>query len=310
MKVKHPILIVCADLHLSLKPPVCRADDDWREVQAGYLKQLTDLSFKLGKELWLPVVIAGDIFDRWNASPELLTFAFQHLPPVVFAVPGQHDLPNHRTDEMHRSGYGVLVEAKRIIDLDEYVDPNHHYSLHGFGWGKDIKPFLDDKHPHKCVHIAVVHKYIWTVEHAYPGAPEDAHAGMFMPKLKGYDVAVFGDNHKGFSMKLKTGTQLLNCGGFMRRRSDEIDSHPQVGVIYDDGSVETVKLNIACDRFKAPEEMIRVMDVDMRAFADQLEQLGEHGLDFREIVKRSLPSMDLPAPVRELVERSLESAGR
>jgi hypothetical protein len=118
----EPIAVLCSDIHLSLKQPPCRADD-WLSVQKGYLVQLKSLACA-AKELWLgnrnttgrpiPILCAGDIFDKWNSPPELIRFALEHLPDGMICVPGQHDLPNHSFEEIHRSAYGVLREAGKI----------------------------------------------------------------------------------------------------------------------------------------------------------------------------------------------------
>ena len=125
MQEPNAIAILCSDLHLSLTKPACRADKDWMEVQAHYLKQLEDTAGNL------PIFCAGDIFDRWNAPPELINFALRNLPDDMLCVPGQHDLPNHRLDEKHRSGYGVLSNAGKIEDLS-----NKKHPYHGMGMRK------------------------------------------------------------------------------------------------------------------------------------------------------------------------------
>src|SRR5688500_1062308 len=95
----EPIAILCADLHLTMKQPACRDDDDWMKTQAGYLSQLKMLQKSETMGPVLPILCAGDIFDKWNAPPELIHFALEHLPDGMICVPGQHDLPNHRMEE-------------------------------------------------------------------------------------------------------------------------------------------------------------------------------------------------------------------
>lgn len=308
----EPIAILCSDLHLSLKQPACRADD-WMEVQRDYLGQIRNLQHPGGKwaSKYLPVLCAGDIFDRWNPPPELIQFALKYLPDKMICVPGQHDLPNHSFQEIHRSAYGVLLEAGKIQCAATHrrteVSSRSHLSIgnwniYGFAWGEEITP-----HPIGGWResLALCHQYVWTVEASYPGAPEAAHLAQFAEPLKPYKVAVFGDNHKGFLKKLKTGTTVLNCGGFIRRKSDEIDYQPHVGILRIDGTVELHKLDTSKDQFRTPEEMASAVEVDMIGFVEELSRLGEHGLDFRESVRRTADSMDLPGPVKEKVLKCL-----
>lgn len=316
----EPIAVLCSDIHLSLKQPPCRADD-WLSVQKGYLVQLKSLACA-AKELWLgnrnttgrpiPILCAGDIFDKWNSPPELIRFALEHLPDGMICVPGQHDLPNHSFEEIHRSAYGVLREAGKIrcaathrraeVPARSHIDLGQSgWKVYGFGWNEEIEQPWQ-----KGPNLALVHKYVWTIETSYgPGTPEASHLNQFMKPLKAYKAAVFGDNHKGFLKQLKTGTAVLNCGGFMRRKSDEVRYQPRVGLLHADGSIKLHKLDTSKDQFRTPEEMASAVEVDMTGFVEELSRLGEHGLDFRESVRQAVASGDLPGPVREKVLKCL-----
>jgi Calcineurin-like phosphoesterase len=307
MPKPHIVAILCADLHLTLKRPACRADDeDWMDVQAGYLRQLKDLAGKL------PVLCAGDIFDRWNASPELINFALKHLPDGMICVPGQHDLPNHRLDLMHRSGYGVLVQSKKIRDVSGsiLVPAGVDMAVYGFGWNEEIEPLPpnDGKRAgvsNIIVHVALVHRYIWTADKCYPGAPAASNITGLKKVLQGYDVAVFGDNHKGFLAQVG-GCRVLNCGGFIRRKSDEIDYEPKIGILHSDGSVMVGRLGVSQDKFHPQAKEREETPVNMKEFIDSLEGLGEQGLDFRAAVRQHLQSGDLKKSVRKLIEEIME----
>lgn len=300
MRKPHPVAVLCADLHLSSLQPSCRADDDWFAVQANYLKQVKEAADGV------PVICAGDIFDRWNPNPETINFALEHLPDRMICVPGQHDLPNHRFDQMHRSGYGVLVAAKKIIDISYGAIPIaecSHVMAHGFAWGQEIESRKEDHGDY--IHLAVVHRYIWTIDHSYPGAPEEGHLSAFKKQLKGYDAAIFGDNHKGF-LSEASDCNVLNCGGFIRRKSDEIDYVPKIGVLYSDGSITRKALNTEGDRFHADIAPKEEVAVNMQAFIDGLEALGEHGLNFKEAVENHLRGDEIEEPVKEMILKALE----
>ena len=120
-KTDKIVAIVCADIHLSSKAPVWRSNEpDWFAAMLKPLKQLVQLQ----AELECPVLIAGDIFDRWNASPELINFAMKYLPIVdTYAIPGQHDLPLHNYEDMEKSAYGVLKRAGTIDDFPTAAFP-------------------------------------------------------------------------------------------------------------------------------------------------------------------------------------------
>ena len=304
MQEPDPIAIAFSDLHLTLSRPACRDDEDWMAVQKHYLGQVKDLAGDL------PILFAGDLFDRWNPSPELIHFALKNLPNRMICVPGQHDLPNHRIDQMSRSGYGVLVEAGKIIDTSGgYVQPDGtEITIFGFGWDQPIKPCPIDPNPHRRS-IALVHRYCWTEEACFPGAPEDSKVSAYKKELKGYNVAIFGDNHKSFLSQ--TGDcVVLNCGGFIRRKSDEIDYSPRVGVIFSDGSVKRKKLDTSIDRFHPVLKDQKEIPLNMKAFLEELEGLGEHGLNFREAVENHLKKEKIGEETKEIILQALEEPAK
>lgn len=292
--MSSPIAIAISDLHLSLLQPVCRADKDWLEVQAHYLAQVKDIAGGL------PVLCAGDIFDRWNTPPELINFALQHLPKNMICVPGQHDLPNHRMDQLHRCGYGVLKEVEKISDAStDGPWDSDHMIVYGCGWGQEIKPLLGEKDGR--IEILLAHKYVWVdKETKYPDAPEEANISTLRKSLKGYDVAIFGDNHKHFIATMGKGT-VINVGGFIRRKSDEIDYEPCVGVIYDDGTVKRKRLDTSIDVFHDTPEDRKEVPLNMKEFIAGLESLGEHGLNFKEAVENHLRTEDIDKETKEII---------
>ncbi len=127
-----------------------------------------------------------------------------------------------------------------------------------------------------------------------------------MKVLKGYDVAVFGDNHKGFLRELKTDTNVLNVGGFIRRKSDEIGYQPAVGIIYNDGTVKRKKLDTSADLFHEGVEDRKEVPLNMAEFIQGLESLVEHGLNFREAVENHLRNEVIDEETKEIIRKSLQ----
>ena len=130
---KEVIAIEVADLHLSHRGPSNRtAKPDWYEIMAYYLDQLTALQIKYDH---CPIVVAGDFLDHWNQPPELINFLIDELPENIYGIPGQHDLPNHSYDHIHRSAYWTLVEAGKINDIkypNRMIVPDQNLALYSF----------------------------------------------------------------------------------------------------------------------------------------------------------------------------------
>lgn len=297
MRKPHRIALLFSDLHLSLQKPHCRAEDDWLAVQESYLNQLKDIA----KDL--PIIFAGDLFDRWNSQPELINFALKHLPDGMVCIPGQHDLPNHQLDQVHRSGYGVLVEAGKIRDISGGATGNMGgFIAFGFGWGQKIEP---PEETGSLIRLAVIHRYCGAKGKTYPGAPKDCYFSEYANQLKGYDAAVFGDNHMGFQGKAG-GCSLINTGTFIRRKSDEKEYQPRVGVLYSDGSIKTKYLETN-DKFWTEDDEREELPIDMQDFIQGLEELGEHGLNFREAVETHLKTEEIDERTKQIILESLDA---
>lgn len=298
---KTAIAVGFGDVHLSLNKPSCRNDECWLGVQAGYLKQVKDIAKKHGN---VPVLCSGDLFDKWNPSPELINFALEHLPDGMICVPGQHDLPNHNIDDMHRSGYGVLVNAGKIEDVSEMRNPKLFggFTVYGYGWGQEI---ITLKGKGMFQRIALVHKYMWVDGKQFQDAPGESHVSAFKKEFSTYDFVISGDNHSSFIANIGD-CILLNQGTFIRRKSDEINCKPCVAVLYDDGSYQRIFLDTSADKFHHDVKEQKEIPVDMKAFIDGLEKLGEQGLDFRQAVKEHLLREDYSDSVKQIVLKSIE----
>lgn len=297
--------ILVSDLHLQQRPPLARScEPDWFDAMARPLAEIRGLLRKHKA----PVIYAGDIFDRWNAGPEVINFALRRLPRG-FAVPGQHDLPNHDYDQMERSAYGTLVAADHLVNLPpgEPYEVAPGLTVTGFPWGVDPHPH---ERPKGCtdITVAVIHRFIWTKGTGYPGAPEEAHLKAIRRKLKGYDVAVFGDNHKGFLVP-DGPTKIINCGGMMQRKTDEADYRPGCGLLHYDGTITRHYFNTTRDviiEYTEGESAVERL-LDMSAFVGHLRELGEDDeLDFRAAVTRFFAENDIDEQVKTIIREALD----
>lgn len=327
-KNKNPVVaLTIADLHLDNVTPLIRADEeDWLETQAGYLRQVCELQDKYRPYQHpggiyvphLPVLIPGDIFNRAVVSPECVNMALRELPERVYAIAGNHDLPNHNYEEIYRSSYGTLVEAKRITNLQpiwpgsEVTIPGYTpIRLHAFPYGSDIHPLENPLDMY--IDIALIHAYIWKKDHGYPGAPEEKKVVAYVEKLMGYDIALFGDNHSSFLVdtSLKDadwrGPLIFNIGCFMRRRKDELKYKPCVGLIHSDGQVSQHYLDTSQDKYVQDEVLLETLNsIGVETFIEELSNLGHQALDFTDAVNRLLERKKVPNRVKKIILRALQ----
>lgn len=301
----YPIAVSVSDIHLCQTPPPARSKElDWFEAQLRPIIKLKELRDSLDHKL--PIICAGDIFDKWNPPLELVNFALKYLPPM-YAVPGQHDLPHHNLSEIKKTAYWTLVEAGRVYHLGYDVPVGAgECMLWGFPWGTKLKKLSK---PHSMsVDVAVLHHFVFTPRTGYPGAPEAYRARLLQRELEGFKVAVFGDNHKGFQVAPSEGCpSILNNGGFMRRRSDEADYIPCAGVIYSDGSVERVPLE-AHEEFQVVPQREKSRDnkSDFRELLGELGGLSEVSSDFKQELQRELTRREPTERVKDIVWMAVE----
>lgn len=280
--------ILCSDIHLCHTMPAARCDDDWYAAMEYQLDQLTALQ----REHSVPILCAGDVFDRWNSVPQLVNFAIEVLP-TMYSIPGQHDMPNHNLSELHRSAYHTLIEAQKLIPLSkgllEPIDVATDVVAFGFPWECDVAPInRSDGGP---LRVAVIHRYLYTLKIAgYPNAPIENRLDVLAPQLKGFDVAHFGDNHIPFSTKIDR-TTAVNTGCLFPRKRDERKHDHGVHLLFEDASVEFVSFDSSQDKWIEDVFVDENADVpDMGDFIRELESIETDSLDFREAVSQYVSS--------------------
>ena len=152
-----------------------------------------------------------------------------------------------------------------------------------------------------------MHRYVWVNnKNSFPGAPEDGKVGAYKKMLRGYDVAVFGDNHIPFQVDTDYNCTIYNCGGFIRRKSDEINRVPGFGLLLADGTVERRKYNTVKDQFHPYAEPRLETPIDVAGFINELNSLGEQGFEFRTVVRQHLKKEEIPNEVRQIILTALD----
>lgn len=301
------VAIFCSDLHLSHRAPIARSTEpDWYEVMRRSLEELGELQ----DEHECPIFYAGDIFDHWNMPPELVNFALNYLPSG-YIIPGQHELPNHSLGEIRRSAFATLTQAANnrftfLANTILYPISDRLY-VSGFPWGVPLGGVATKKKD--AIYVAVCHRYVWTKGLGYPGAPTDHRIKETQRALEGYDLAVFGDNHKSFYVKSETHwPSILNCGCMIPRKIDEKEYEPSVWLMLGNGAIKRHKLSTADNKWLKVTGFTNE-DVDMSQLVKVLEDLGDGALDFPDMVKKAFHGNEsIRRSVRRIILHSLEAA--
>lgn len=269
-----------------------------------------------------PMVYSGDIFDDgWREQkipPELINLVLEYLPPG-YGIPGQHDLPHHRLEDIKKSAFWTLVKAGKITYLDPKVvhihEPTNKLALIGFPWGKEVRPLThpDGQIFKGKIKLAVIHDYCWMGDHSFPGAPEEKNVSHWNAILEGYDVAVFGDNHKGFTYynhSLKRYASFRNGGTFMIRKADEIDYKPTIGLLTNRKRWINYNLDVSQDVYNV-EHLVDTKegeDIDVEEVKKAIEGLGDAAVDFVAVMQQVANKQKLP--IREIITRGMASRNK
>jgi hypothetical protein len=233
----------------------------------------------------------------------------------MYAIPGNHDLPLHNYDDIKKSAYWTLVEAEAITDLQPMPECSSHMFedmiVCPYPYSYPC-PYNPAKEKGNKICVALIHDYIWIDKCGFPNANPSrriSENSEWAKNLKGFDVAIFGDNHIGFKTTCNKGkTIILNGGAFMRRNIDQIKYKPFVGLIYSDGSVEQHYLDVFEDKFIETKLEWNGNEIDMSDFLETLKNGSKAVIDFTEAVENYLsnPKSPLSKQVRKIVREALE----
>lgn len=267
-----------------------------------YFSQLTNLQ----EELKVPIYCAGDVVDRWRCTPGLLNWTAEHMP-MMFAIPGQHDLPYHSYSAMEESGFVTLVNCGRIVPLKEpRRDLAAKFGVYPFAWNAPLKS-PPKKRKGEKIRIALVHHYCYNSDAtSHPGATTSAHVDVLRKKLEGFDVAVFGDNHIPF---IDTGGYpiIVNHGTAIHRTAAERDLPVGPVVLYDNLEVKRARFRFAGAEWR---EIEKIEDVDYSAIekriARSMRKGIRHTITFEDAVERALDNTGASDAVRALVMEALD----
>lgn len=300
------IAILSSDWHLSSKAPIARsAEPDWNAAMKRTLNQISELSRFYDRAM---LICAGDYFHHWNSSAELINFAI-HNAPEVYGIPGQHDLPNHNYDDIRKSAYWTMVQSGKIRHLSKkeaWDEPE--IVLHPFAWGSTLYNLLppNQKRKEKGIHLAVVHKYIWSGGANYPGSKQEDHVKEFNARIKGFDAAVVGDNHVGFD-HTSSGVTTFNCGSLMSRNIDQRNHRPRVGLLREDGTIESYFLDTAKDQWLATDQIKKLEEkVNLSSLLKEFKKVSANTINFLDVLETALKSNEVSEDAKGCLNQILE----
>ena len=305
-----PTAILTADWHIRAMAPVCRTDDFlvamWKKVEF-----ILDLSDKYR----IPILIAGDIglksqWPNWLLEEFIGKVKAKKDKAGVYAIPGQHDLPDHNLDLWRASAIGVLHESEAVIFLGVdgqklvSLDKPGLWSIFPFSYGVDITSSISEIEDGiaKSPLIAIAHTLV-TERAPESFLADKAQSAMnLLERFPEYDLILTGDNHKPFVQEHE-GRLLINPGSLMRTTADQADHKPRVYLWYhEDNRVEPVYLPIeegVIDRTHI--DLQEAKDERIGAYVSRLSEEVEIGLSFEGNLESYFKSNRIRKPVQDKV---------
>lgn len=310
-------LVICSDLHLRSDVPRCRDESEFHQAMLDKLVQIKNVVNKNK----CPLVVAGDIGHKpvktwtvWLLQKVISVFSEFEYP--IYAIPGQHDLPNHSMENIDESGFGILI-ASGVINLLEFetLDCGSRLGyVFGFPFGKEIKDYSNNVDLQKGARkIAVVHKMVLENKPLWPGQ-EDPKASVLLKKYN-YDLIISGDNHHSFMVEYK-GKLLINSGSMMRQNSSQIDFKPRIYLW--NGEQNKVKEHylkidenaVSTEFVDKEKEKENRMEALVQSLSDDTKEY-ETGLDFEENSRTHIKVNKIEKSVALKMEESInEGRGR
>ncbi len=277
-------LLLTGDLHLRKTNPRFRRDDYLYSLTKK-LKQIVIIANKYNAVL----LIAGDIFDSPNVGYRVLNTVvstFRKLNNKIYAVPGQHDMLNHRQD-MSETPYRSLELALKgkFIDItgkSEVIAKN--VQVYGASFG--LEP---NKNPStKGFNILLAH--IPVTKGEPPFFLTDALSAKQALRLyKNYQCIVTGDYHIPHITKLKSKRVLVNVGTIARNTVSQLEYNPHVTLLNTTTlNIKKIKLKVqpAEDVFNldaALEQKEKGLTLDITGMSTLIKQGIGNEIDFEKI---------------------------
>jgi len=301
--------ILVGDLHLMDRQPQCRTDDFWKAQE----KKILWLR-KLQEKHQCPVLCAGDVFDKWNSSLELVGWAIRNLP-YMYTIYGQHDLPQHNLSLAHRSAVNVVQSANRIFisNKGKRYSPFDNFELYGYNYGQpykseQLKTIRKSNNIKRKIAVRHIMTYSPKLGKPFPDCTSD-NARVLLKKMKEFDLILTGDNHQAFVLVDGPNERLLvNPGSFTRISADQIDHKPRVYLWWAEHNqirAEFVPIEegvVTREHIEIKQEKDRRIEV----FIKKLNEQMEIGLSFEENMNRFFNKNKVKQGIVDLIWEVME----
>jgi hypothetical protein len=306
--------ILTADWHLRSMRPRCRLDTDWIDTQRKALNKIADYAIEAKK----CVVCVGDIFHRTIETTFEVIGLVQSMASrlydnglCLFILAGNHDLPAHNLEGIHKSAIAILLQSRGVYHLRDITTKANRTFDYGYSAG-DFGEGVDDDVVMFIHTLCIPENKMSTIFQGAvtPGQLLEAH-----DKAK---LICTGDYHHNFfyecyDKKAARQRYVINAGCITRQAADMKDYKP---LCYD----VTIPYEVKVKPLYLPDTESDIITVDylisenerndrISAFIEQLKTSGNITFDFVENVYNRIKGVAVEDSVKEIINSLLDSTG-
>jgi DNA repair exonuclease SbcCD nuclease subunit len=299
--------IVSSDWHLRSSKPRCRIDDDWINTQKKALDQICVYANKYKAD----VLVIGDIFHSTAETTNLIIAMVQELALKLeetdcklYILAGNHDLPQHNLDNIHRSAFQILLNSKNIYHLNQLImdDGNFTNKLSASNFGADDK-----------LNAEIVFKHIlcFPENEKIPPSDKIVKPSELFAQFENAKYIFTGDYHRQFVYAKGKTKKLLNPGCLLRQAADMIDYEPSVFLIdFVDGELKYDTLPIPDDEKMVTDEYLEKEEMRnnrIEAFIERIKENEQVSFDFIENVHNLMKNNDIKPEIKNTILELMEA---
>jgi DNA repair exonuclease SbcCD nuclease subunit len=299
--------IITSDWHLRSQRPRCRLDDDWLETQRTALNSIATYA----KQYKADVIVIGDIFHSTNETTNEVIGLVQELALLLnetdmrlYILAGNHDLPQHNLDNIHRSAFQILLNSKNVFHLDRLKLNDGKYSMKvsAANFGADDIPDAE---------IVFKHVLCFPENVKIPPSDKIVKPSELFLQFKNAKYIFTGDYHRQFVHIKGKKKILFNPGCLLRQAADMADYEPSVFLI----DFENVDLSYKICPIPDNEKLVtdeyleteKERNGRIEAFIERIRENEQITFDFIENVHNLMRNNKLDAELKNAILELMEN---
>jgi hypothetical protein len=255
-------------------------------------------------EFKVPLTGTGDLFHTSRVPDEVLSMIIEEAHKAEYGVgiiAGNHDLPYHSWDNVHRSSFGVLWQL--AVNHQSGFFPLWELGA-AANWGLPLPTG-----PHGDV--LFLHRLVFKSKADLPPNVEACTAQELLDEFPDFRWICTGDMHRSFHYTSpEDGRHVVNPGCLTRQAADFKDYVPGAWLV--DTVEDTVSLVLLPDDEPVIDDAYlkveAARDERIAAFVEQVKHSGHTTLDFMANVEDALLSSQLSTGAKSEVKQLLEAA--